>query len=241
VLRKCDVIVSAVISKVQKTSSKYGINLPSLVRNAIEIDQKNGNTLWQDALSKEMSNVYVAFEILGPGMKAPPGWHKASGQLIFDVKMDFTRKARWVKDGHKTLDSAMSSFAGVVSRDSICIALAHVALLGLPVLGADIRNAYLQAPSSEKHFIICGPEFGIENEGRIALIHCALYGDKVAGRDFWHPLCDCMGQLGFTSSRADPDVWLRLLKRSTGEEYYKYILLYVDDVLVISKNADNVL
>jgi len=113
--------------------------------------------------------------------------------------------------------------------------------MNLPVLGADIRNAYLQAPSSEKHFIICGPEFGIENEGRVALIHRALYGGKVAGRDFWHHLRDCMGQLGFTSSRADPDVWHRLSKRSTGEEYYEYVLLYVDDVLVISEKADKVL
>ncbi len=116
-----------------------------------------------------------------------------------------------------------------------------MALLGLPVLGADICNAYLQAPSSEKHFIICGPEFGIENVGHVALIHCALYGGKVAGRDFWHHLRNSMGQLGFTSSRADPNVWHRLLKRSTGEEYYKYVLLYVDGVLVISENADNVL
>ncbi len=190
---------------------------------------------------REIGNVCVAFEILGPGMKAPPGWHKASGHLVFDVKMDFTRKAHWVKDGHKTPDSATPSFAGVVSRDSIRIALTHAALLGLPVLGANICNAYIQAPSSEKHFIICGPEFGIENEGCIALIHRALYRGKVTGCNFWHHLCDCMDQLGFTSSRADPDVWLRLLKRSTGEGYYEYVLLYVDNVLVISKNADNVL
>ncbi len=129
----------------------------------------------------------------------------------------------------------------MVSRDSIRIALTHAALLDLLVLGADIQNAYLQAHSFEKHFIICGPEFGIENEGRIAMIHRALYGGKVAGHDFWHHLRDCMGQLGFTSSRADPDVWVRLLKQSTGEEYYKYVLLYVDDVLVISEFADSVL
>ncbi len=138
VLRKRDVIVPAVISRVRNISSKYGIELPTSVRNAIKINQKNGNTLWQDALLKEMGNVCVAFEILGPGVKAPPGWQKASGHLIFDVKMDFTRKAHWVKDGHKTLDSATSSFAGVVSCDSIRIALTHAALLGLPVLGADI-------------------------------------------------------------------------------------------------------
>ncbi len=82
----------------------------------------------------------------------------------------FTRKTRWVKDGHKTPDSLTSSFTGVVSCDSIHITLTHAALLGLPVLGADIRNAYLQAPSLEKHYIICGLEFGIENEGRVGLI-----------------------------------------------------------------------
>jgi hypothetical protein len=178
----------------------------------IEIDCKNGNTLWQDALAREMGNVCIAFEILGPNTKAPLGWHKALGHIVFDIKMDFTRKARWVKDGHKTPESTSSSFAGVVSHDSIRIPLTYAALIGLPVIGANICNAYLQAPSSEKHFIICGPEFGIENEGRVALIWRALYGGKVAGREFWHHLQDCMGQLEFSSSHADPDVWLRLSK-----------------------------
>ena len=63
----------------------------------------------------------------------------------------------------------------------------------------------------------------------------------MAGRDFWHHLRECMGRLGFTSSRADPDVWFRLSKRSTGEEYYEYVLLYVNDVLVISEKAVAVL
>ncbi len=63
----------------------------------------------------------------------------------------------------------------------------------------------------------------------------------MAGSDFWHHLCKCMGRLGFTSSCADPDVWSRLLTRSTGEVYYEYVLLYVDDVLVISERAESVL
>jgi hypothetical protein len=50
-----------------------------------------------------------------------------------------------------------------------------------------------------------------------------------------------MGQLGFTSSHADPDAWLRLSKGSTGEEYYEYLLLYVDNILVSSENAAIVL
>jgi len=78
--------------------------------------------------------VCVAFQILGSNAKTPPDWHKASGHIIFDVKMDFTRKAHWVKDGHKTPNSTTSIFAGVLSRDSIRIALTHAALLGLPVI-----------------------------------------------------------------------------------------------------------
>ena len=51
----------------------------------------------------------------------------------------------------------------------------------------------------------------------------------------------CMSHLGFTSLRPDPDVWFRPLKQATGEDYYKYVLLYVDDDLVISEHADKVL
>jgi hypothetical protein len=98
-----------------------------------------------------------------------------------------------------------------------------------------------QAPSLEKHYIICGQEFGIENEGKFALIRQALYGGKVAGRDFWHHLRECMRLLGFTSSKADPDIWFRMSKRATGEEYYEYVLLYVDNVIVISENVERVL
>jgi hypothetical protein len=46
-----------------------------------------------------------------------------------------------------------------------------------------------------------------------------------------------MARLGFTLSQADPDVWFRLLTRSTGEEYYGYVLLYVDKVLVVLEKA----
>jgi hypothetical protein len=149
--------------------------------------------------------------------------------LIFDVKMDITQKARWVKDGHRTPDAITPSYAGVVSQDSIHIALVYAKLMGLEICGGDIRNAYLQAPSLEKHYVICGPEFGLENVGRCALIRRALYGGKVAGADFWHHLWSCMNHLGFTSSRADPDVWFRRAKQTSGEECYEYVLLYVDD------------
>ena len=240
-LRKRDVIVSAINSRVRKRTHKYGIEVPYSLEDAIRLDTKNGNTHWSDAHKMEMTNVGVAFEILPNGEKAPPGWSKASGHLIFDVKMDFTRKARWVKDGHRTPDPKTSTYAGVVSRESIRIALTYAALHQIDVKCADIKNAYLQAPSSEKHFIYCGSEFGLENVGKIALIRRALYGGKAAGRDFWHHLRSCMEHLKFESSKADPDVWYRASKRKDGTPYYEYVLLYTDDCLVISDNAEAIL
>jgi hypothetical protein len=73
ILSKQDGIVKAINSCVCRTSYKYGIELPTSVKHAIDIDCKNKNSFWQDALKKEMGNVCIAFEILGPNKKAPPG------------------------------------------------------------------------------------------------------------------------------------------------------------------------
>jgi hypothetical protein len=241
-LRKRDVIISAVKARVRKTSHKYGKEIPTSRDHAYEIDKKNGNTLWGDALKKEMMNVGVAFEILPVDGQPPPGWSKVSGHIIFDIKMDYTRKARWVLNGHLTPDATgVSTYAGVVSRESKRIALTYAALNNLDVIAADIRNAYLQAPSSRKDYIICGKEFGLENEGRVALIHRALYGGKTAGRDFRNHLRECMAFLGFKSCKADPDVWMRAATKHDGSPYWEYVLLYTDDALAISENAEKIL
>jgi hypothetical protein len=67
---------------------------------------------------------------------------------LLGTEMDFTRKARWVMDGHKLPTPEGSTYAGVVSRESVRIALTYAAKNGLEVCAADIRNAYLQAPFS---------------------------------------------------------------------------------------------
>ena len=240
--RKRDAIIGLVKARVLKRTHKYGVEVPSTVKEALALDAKNGNTFWADAIKKEMFNVGIAFEILDDDQHIPVGWKKNSGHLVFDVKMDFTRKARYVFDGHKTSKPAHSTYAGVVSRESVRIALTQAALNDIPVWSADILNAYLQAPSSEKYWIVCGPEFGLENEGKRALIRRALYGGKSAGRDFRNHLRNFMSEtLKFQPCPADPDVWIRPAKRSNGEDYYEYVLLYVDDCLVISENAERIL
>ena len=148
------------------------------------------------------------------------GWSRSSGHLVFDVKMDFSRKARWVKDGHRTPEPELSTFTGVVSRESVRIlALTYAAMNNIKVTVCDIRNAYLLAPSSEKHCVICGPEFGLEHVRKVALIRRALYGGKACGVDFWRHLWTYMQHLGFSSCKADSDIWIKPSKKNDGSEY----------------------
>ena len=91
-------------------------------------------------------------------------------------------------------------------------------------------------------FPTCGPEFGIENIGKKAIITRSLYGGKVAGRDFWNHLLSCMKFLGFEYSQDDPDVWMRESVQKDGStKYYEYVLLYTNDCLVISDQGENML
>ena len=112
-------------------------------------------------------------------------------------------------DGYKAADPIGSTYAGVVSRESVRMILTYAVLNDLDVCAVDIQNACLQAPSYQKDFIICGPKFGLENVGKTALIHRALYGGKAAGRDFRNHLRSFMGHLCFVPCPADPDIWMR--------------------------------
>ena len=104
-----------------------------------------------------MNNNGVGFKISEDNKRAPSGWSKVTVHLIFNVKMDFTRKARFFLDGHKTPYPIGFAYYGVVSRENIRIAFTYADLNGLDVFTEYIRNAYLQAPLSQKDFMICGP------------------------------------------------------------------------------------
>jgi hypothetical protein len=104
--------------------------------------------------------------------------------MIFDIKMeDFRRKARLVAGGHRTEAPATITYASVVSRETVHLALTIAALNDLEVKVGDVLNAYITAPVKEKVWTVLGPEFG-PDAGRSAIIVRALYGLKSAGSAF---------------------------------------------------------
>ena len=46
-------------------------SVPTSIKHGKRLDKENGNTLWADALTKEMNNVSIAFEVLEEGESIP--------------------------------------------------------------------------------------------------------------------------------------------------------------------------
>ena len=143
---------------------KYGFEVPRTYDQAIRIDEKNGNTLWGDAVILELKQIdeYDTFIDKGHHTKinSPSEYNKIRVHLIFDVKHDGRHKARLVADGHLTDVPLESVYSGVVSLRGYRIVLFLAERNQLELWSTAIGNAYLEAFTSEKVFIIAGPEFG---------------------------------------------------------------------------------
>ena len=88
-------------------------------------------------------------------------------------------------------------------------------------------------PVTEKIQTVLGPEFG-EDSGRKAIVVRALYGLKSARATFWNHLEDCMHHLGILPYPADLYLWIKpMVSPGDGFNYYAYVLIYVDDVMII--------
>ena len=77
----------------------------------------------------------------------------------------------------------------------------------------------------------------MSNTYRIVVVMRALYGLKSSTLQFRNFLTDILpNRMGFSSSLADPDLWYKAVTKSDGSEYYSYILVYVEDVLIIDED-----
>jgi hypothetical protein len=241
-LKKRSSIIAKLKSKYWQRTHKYGIRVPKSIKEAYEIDQKEGNSLWRDAVMGEMKKIRNAFQRYDSEPTKLIGYQEITTHWIFDIKLgeNFRRKARLVGDGHKTKTPSSVTYSSVVSRESVRLCLLLAALNELDVQAADIENAYLTAPCREKCWTRGGKEFGSE-ESCVFIITKALYGLKSSGAAFRSFLAETLDKMGFQSTLADPDVWIRPAAKPDGEEYYEYLLCYVDDILCVSMKAKAVI
>ena len=244
VIRKRDRLINKVVHRTRKANMKFGIVIPNTVDDAYRLDAENGNTYWADSIKKEMDSVndYETFRIVEDDERMLPGFQEITCHMIFTVKFDLRRKSRYVAGGHLVKEQpAYNTYSSVVSRESVRIGFLLAALNDIDLMSGDISNAYLNAKTKEKVWFRAGTEFG-DNKGKKVIIVKALYGLPGSGNAWRAALADVLRNfMGYTSSLADPDVWYKAETKTNGEQYYSYILCYVDDVLLIHETPQKLM
>jgi hypothetical protein len=156
--------------------------------------------------------------------------------------MDFTRKAWFVAGGHTTEAPNSLTYSSDVLQESVKITFPVTALNDLDIMTCDIGNAYLNAPCRKKIWFVVGPECGNLLQGLPCKKVCALYGLKSSGAA-WRAMISAfiVNNVRFGPTRADADVYMRKNYKHGGEMYYEYLLVYMDDVLVVSHTPEEVM
>jgi len=167
-------IIKAMKTRYGRKTHKYGIRLLKSTAEAYEIDKETGTDFWHHAIVKEMTNNASAFKFLDETESDPVGSTWIPCHMVFDMKVDLTRKARFVAGGHCTDPPSQITFSAVLSRDSVRIAFLIAALNDIDIFSADIGNAYLNAKTKEKVHTTAGPEFGPHCVGQTVIIVRAL-------------------------------------------------------------------
>ena len=232
-------------SKSKAPVLKYGIMVPRTVAQALKLDEQNGDTQWQEAIKKEIDALMEmnTFKILSYEETKSfnrEGFQYAPLRMIFDVKQDLRRKARLVLGGHVIDASGHDTYASNMKGISARILMLIAAANDLLVLTGDIGNAYLYASTQEKIYCSTGPEFasaGHGEAGRVAVLEKALYGTKSAANRWHAHLADTLRSMGFTSSRYDADIWIKLQEdNNTKKRWYDYIGTHTDDLMIVAKD-----
>ena len=65
------------------------------------------------------------------------------------------------------------------------------------------------------------------------LVKMVLYGLKSSGTEFRSKIAGVLRDIGYFSTKGDPNVWIRPAVKTDGTEYHEMVLCYVDNVLAI--------
>jgi hypothetical protein len=166
---------------------KYGFQVPRNHNKAVKIDEKNGNTLWQDSEELEKNQLYKytsTFEDQGLNAPIPESYTKIPTHFVYDVKHDWRHKSRMIAGGHCMEMPVNIVYSGVVTLAGVRIVTFLAEHNDMELWGMDIGNAYLESYTKEKVCFTAGLEFG-EQEGHTFVIKKALYGLQSSGAQ-WH-------------------------------------------------------
>ena len=194
---------------------------------------------WKEAISKELLNLKT-MKVFEP-VDRPPNRKIVRCRFVLKRKRDANGtisryKARLVACGYSQEEGIdyQETFAPVARLNTFFILLSAAASKGWHIHQMDIDCAYLNAPLKEEIYMEAPKELGLPS-GKVLKLNKALYGLKQAGREWHDTFSTAMIKLGWERCAFDPCLFS---KNITGQ--MSYILIYVDDILVIGETFQTV-
>ena len=193
---------------------------------------------WQKAMEDEMQSVHENKTWTLTNL--PPGRRCIGTKWVFKIKKDASNKfqrykARVVAKGYAQVAGLDfdKTFAPVVRIDSIRLLFAISAFLGLEILHADCKTAFLNG-NSDLEIYIQQPEGFVSHQHphKVLLLNKSLYGLKQAPRIWYLLLCTTIIELGFTPLETDSSIYF-------SPSQHVLLAVYVDDILIFGTSKDS--
>ena len=119
--------------------------------------------------------------------------------------------------------------------ETIRLIIALAASHGWEMHHLDVKTTFLHETLDEEIYM-CQPEGYVDKSApeKVCLLRKSLYGLRQSPRQWNQRFDEFMRSTGYTRSLKDSCVYFKMNK----EEERTFLLLYVDDMLIISKNKD---
>ena len=195
--------------------------------------KSSDSSKWLCAMEEELESLKKnkTWELVPP----PQGSRAIGCKWVFKVKDDGRYKARLVAKGFSQRKGLEYDeiFSPVVRHTSIRILLAIVASHDLELEQLDVKTAFLHGDLEEAIYMKQPEGFVVDGkENWVCRLKKSLYGLKQSPRQWYKRFDSFMLSLGFDRSIKDACVYFKHLKNG----YWVYLLLYVDDMLIASKD-----
>jgi len=191
---------------------------------------------WKTAMDDELSKMekYQVFEIL----PRRPNMHILKARWVYTRKIDGTTgkvsayKARWVAKGYAQVEGIHFNdiHASVVHKDSIRVFLSLVNSFDMECDQVDIKAAFLNGELEETIYLE-PPEGSDIPSDHVIRLRKSLYGLRQSPRCFNQAFDKWMREDGFTSTRADPCLYIR-----RKHDHTIMVSVHVDDQLIASNS-----
>lgn len=165
-----------------------------------------------------------------------PEMHVLGTRWIYSTKHNseersFGYKARCVVQGNRQIPERdfVETFAPVARTSTMQILLTMTAIENYSCIHLDVSTAYLHSQIETQIYV--KPPPGIHKEDKVWMLKKSLYGLKQAGRNWFLHLKLLLEQNGLKQSQCDQGLFI------SNEQVY--VLVYVDDLLVMAKEKEN--